>query len=96
MKEELIALEQKLYNNLFLPGYKADITKEDILAPLPLKRDENGWMWMRPSPWEWMSMNPGVIRLPELRAAWRAHAHGCLPFPCISESGGRFYRPADR
>ncbi|WP_210465737.1 phosphoenolpyruvate carboxylase [Rufibacter roseolus] len=31
---ELIALEEKLYNNLFLPGYKADITKEDILAPL--------------------------------------------------------------
>jgi phosphoenolpyruvate carboxylase len=31
---ELVTLEQKLYNNLFLPGYKADITKEDILAPL--------------------------------------------------------------
>ncbi|MBC3541187.1 phosphoenolpyruvate carboxylase [Rufibacter sediminis] len=31
---ELVALEEKLYNNLFLPGYKADITKEDILAPL--------------------------------------------------------------
>ncbi|RNI21950.1 phosphoenolpyruvate carboxylase [Rufibacter latericius] len=31
---KLIALEEKLYNNLFLPGYKADITKEDILTPL--------------------------------------------------------------
>ncbi|ALJ00077.1 phosphoenolpyruvate carboxylase [Rufibacter tibetensis] len=31
---ELISLEEKLYNNLFLPGYKADITKEAILAPL--------------------------------------------------------------
>jgi phosphoenolpyruvate carboxylase len=30
----LTALEQKLYNNLFLPGYKADITKEDLLNPL--------------------------------------------------------------
>ncbi|KAA3437018.1 phosphoenolpyruvate carboxylase [Rufibacter hautae] len=44
---ELIALEEKLYNNLFLPGYKADITKEDILAPLQkitdiLIKDHNG------------------------------------------------------
>ncbi|WP_210485891.1 phosphoenolpyruvate carboxylase [Rufibacter aurantiacus] len=44
---ELIALEEKLYNNLFLPGYKADITKEDILAPLEkitqtLIKDHNG------------------------------------------------------
>ncbi|MFC6998937.1 phosphoenolpyruvate carboxylase [Rufibacter roseus] len=30
----LAALEEKLYNNLFIPGHKADITKEDILAPL--------------------------------------------------------------
>ncbi|GGK85678.1 phosphoenolpyruvate carboxylase [Rufibacter glacialis] len=36
---ELIALEQKLYNNLFLPGYKADITKEDILVPLQKIRE---------------------------------------------------------
>ncbi|RNI28294.1 phosphoenolpyruvate carboxylase [Rufibacter immobilis] len=43
---ELVALEAKLYNNLFLPGYKADISKEDLLAPLhkikeTLIRDHN-------------------------------------------------------
>ncbi|WP_181307014.1 phosphoenolpyruvate carboxylase [Rufibacter sp. XAAS-G3-1] len=36
---ELLVLEQKLYNNLFLPGYKADITKDDVLVPLQKIRE---------------------------------------------------------
>ncbi|WP_192820307.1 phosphoenolpyruvate carboxylase [Rufibacter sp. LB8] len=31
---ELVALEEKLYNNLFLPGHQADITKDEILQTL--------------------------------------------------------------
>ncbi|MGV3540072.1 MAG: phosphoenolpyruvate carboxylase [Rufibacter sp.] len=45
--QKLAELEGKLYNNLFIPGYKADITKEDILRPLQeiketLLREHNG------------------------------------------------------
>lgn len=32
--EPLIQLEQKLYNNIFIPGHKADITKEEIIESL--------------------------------------------------------------
>lgn len=32
-------LEEKLYNNLFVPGYKADITKQDVLDTLLQIRD---------------------------------------------------------
>jgi len=43
----LAELEVKLYNNLFLPGHKADITSEEIMAALvqireTLIRDHNG------------------------------------------------------
>ncbi|MBA9076336.1 MULTISPECIES: phosphoenolpyruvate carboxylase [Rufibacter] len=45
--QELVELESKLYNNLFIPGHKADITKEDVLLPLQqiketILRDHNG------------------------------------------------------
>lgn len=34
VEDELINLEKKLYNNLFIPGHKADITKEEIMDTL--------------------------------------------------------------
>lgn len=35
----LMELEQRLYNNIFIPGQKTELTKEEILAPLNTIRD---------------------------------------------------------